>query len=74
MDLAAVCFRDVAWLQHFTLSEASVLEYFSMSQFYDRTCNNEVLLMQARFTDNTALLSHLQCAASRRPSSRHAAP
>ncbi|PJF19236.1 putative mediator complex subunit 6 [Paramicrosporidium saccamoebae] len=58
-ELAYVCFRDVAWLQAYPLTEASVLDYFSLSQFYERTCNNEVLKMQARYTDNAALLSQL---------------
>lgn len=59
-ELAHVCFKDVAWLQHFPLTDDSVLDYFAMSQFYERTCNNEVLKMQARFTDNAALLDQLQ--------------
>jgi mediator of RNA polymerase II transcription subunit 6 len=58
-ELAYVCFRDVAWLSSYPLSEASVLDYFALSQFYERTCNNEVLKMQARFTDNAALLTQL---------------
>lgn len=58
-DLSHVCFRDVAWLQNIPLDDTSVMDYFAMSQFYDRTCNNEVLKMQARFTDNAALLSQL---------------
>ena len=59
-ELAFVCFRDVAWLQACPLTADNVLEYFSLSQFYDRTCNNEVLKMQVSFTENTTLLSRLQ--------------
>lgn len=51
-DLRHVSFRDVAWLQNFALTEATVLDYFALSQFYERTCNNEVLRMQARYTDD----------------------
>jgi mediator of RNA polymerase II transcription subunit 6 len=55
-DLAHVCFRDVSWLQANggALGRDNALEYFAQSQFYDRTCNNEVLKMQARFTGATA--------------------
>lgn len=51
-DLRHVSFRDVAWLQNFALTEATILDYFALSQFYERTCNNEVLRMQARYTDD----------------------
>lgn len=51
-DLRHVSFKDVAWLQNFALTEATVLDYFALSQFYERTCNNEVLRMQARYTDH----------------------
>lgn len=51
-DLRHVSFKDVAWLQNFALTETTILDYFALSQFYERTCNNEVLRMQARYTDH----------------------
>lgn len=61
-DLSQVCFRDVSWLQAFELTNASVMEYFSYSQFYERTSNNEVLKMQARYINKPEeMLSQLQC-------------
>ena len=58
--LTWVSFRDVSWLQAFTLTEESVFTYLALSQFYDRTCNNEVVSMQTRYTNqtNTGPLSH----------------
>lgn len=32
------------------LDENNVLDYFSLSQFYDRSCNNQVIRMQWQFT------------------------
>jgi MED6 mediator sub complex component len=46
-----VSFRDVSWLQAFSLTEESVFTYLALSQFYDRTCNNEVVSMQTRYTN-----------------------
>ena len=48
--LSWITFRDVTWLQQFQLTSESVFIYLGLSQFYDRTCNNEVLRMQTRFT------------------------
>jgi len=48
-ELTAVCFRDAQWLAMNPLVMENVIEYFSISQFYDKTCNNETIKMQSRF-------------------------
>ena len=45
-NLTHVSFRDPVWLSRFPLTEETVIDYFALSQFYDRTCNNEVVKMQ----------------------------
>jgi mediator of RNA polymerase II transcription subunit 6 len=41
-DLTGTCWRDDVWLSHYGIHPANALDYFSMSPFYDRTCNNEL--------------------------------
>ena len=50
-SLDHVTFKDVAWIQTFGLNHFNALDYFSTSQFYDRTCNNEQLKMQTKFNN-----------------------
>lgn len=45
-DGTGVVWTDKVWLSYFPLNAASALEYFSLSQFYDRSCNNELVKMQ----------------------------
>ncbi|KAH9265234.1 hypothetical protein BASA83_011234 [Batrachochytrium salamandrivorans] len=50
-DLTSVSFKDTAFLQVFGLNEHNALDYFAMSQFYDKSCLNEQLKMQVRHND-----------------------
>ncbi|ODV62329.1 mediator complex subunit MED6 [Ascoidea rubescens DSM 1968] len=44
--------RNPEWIQMFGINTDNVLDYFSQSPFYDRTSNNQVLKMQAQFSEN----------------------
>jgi len=45
-DQTAVCFKDSRWLEVYPLNKDTALDYFALSGFYDRTCNNEWVKMQ----------------------------
>ncbi|EGF78057.1 hypothetical protein BATDEDRAFT_91168 [Batrachochytrium dendrobatidis JAM81] len=50
-DLTTMSFKDTAFLQLLGLNEHNALDYFSMSQFYDKSCLNEQLKMQVRHNE-----------------------
>lgn len=38
--------RYLAWLQAWPLNRNTVMDYFRISDFYDKSCNNEMIYMQ----------------------------
>ncbi|KAJ3160934.1 hypothetical protein HDU86_008296 [Geranomyces michiganensis] len=48
-DLTQVSWKDTAFIQQHGLNEHSIMHYFALSQFYDRSSLNEQIAMQARF-------------------------
>lgn len=48
-DREDISFVDQRFLSSRGLDDSNVLEYFSTSPFYDRSCNNEILKMQTQF-------------------------
>ncbi|CAG8466725.1 2783_t:CDS:2 [Diversispora eburnea] len=51
-DTRHISFRDDYWFQYVrtngVLTNGNVMEYFSISPFYDRQCNNEIVKMSSR--------------------------
>jgi hypothetical protein len=43
--------RYEEWLHTWPLNKSTVLDYFKHSDFYDRTCNNEIAIMQTMSAD-----------------------
>ncbi|KAI9161048.1 hypothetical protein LWI28_013993 [Acer negundo] len=39
-DMTGICFRDQVWLNSYLLDQNMVFDYFTLSPFYDWTCNN----------------------------------
>ncbi|KAI8805282.1 MED6 mediator sub complex component-domain-containing protein [Cladochytrium replicatum] len=50
-SLTEVSFKDTNFLKFYGLHEANVIDYFALSQFYDKSCLNEQIRMQARFNE-----------------------
>lgn len=49
-DQTLISWKDPLFLASFPLANAHVaMDYFTMSSFYDKSCNNEILRMQHRF-------------------------
>lgn len=46
VNLQQQAWRYEAWLHSWNLNRSTVLDYFKFSNFYDRTCNNEIAIMQ----------------------------
>ncbi|KAF8407125.1 hypothetical protein HHK36_006250 [Tetracentron sinense] len=46
-DMTGICFRDHLWLRSYPLDRNLVFDYFSLSLFYDWSCNNEQLRMRS---------------------------
>lgn len=45
-DPETISFIDPVWLQQWGLGPENALDYFALSPFYDKTCNNEQCRMQ----------------------------
>ncbi|MCO5563721.1 hypothetical protein L7F22_017368 [Adiantum nelumboides] len=45
-EMTGISFRDQLWLDTFRLERGIVFDYFALSPFYDRSCNNEQLRMR----------------------------
>ncbi|KAG1451269.1 hypothetical protein G6F56_008128 [Rhizopus delemar] len=52
-DLTSVEWRDTNWLERVGgfQNQQIVLDYFALSPFWDRQCNNQVLSMQTQYND-----------------------
>ena len=53
-------FKDTVWLQSFPLTVQTVMHYFALSPFYDRSCNNEKIKMQRLELDRLKTLRGIE--------------
>ncbi|KAK9940490.1 hypothetical protein M0R45_017149 [Rubus argutus] len=54
-----LCFREEAWLKAFPLDRNGVFKYFTMSPFYDCTCNNQQLRQNSIHPFDLSYLSQM---------------
>jgi len=45
-DLMGIAWSNKQWMGYFPLNGMTVMDYFSLSPFYERACNNEIVKMQ----------------------------
>ena len=59
-DLTGTCWRDDLWLQTYgLLSHLTVLDYFALSPFFDKTSNNEVARQRGLRLEQLPYVEHL---------------
>lgn len=51
MDEESICFYDPNFIAQAQLSPENIIQYFSLSPFYDKGCLNEILKMQSQFAN-----------------------
>jgi hypothetical protein len=54
LSLHTTAWRSEAWLHAYPLHRGTVLDYFKHTDFYDRTCNNEIVNMQQQGAEDTS--------------------
>ncbi|EIE22760.1 hypothetical protein COCSUDRAFT_16273 [Coccomyxa subellipsoidea C-169] len=64
-ELAQTTWRDDAWLAFYPLNVFTALDYFALSPFYDRGCNNELAKLQGGGLTAPVMTCH--CARSTLP-------
>ena len=60
-EMTSISFRDQLWLSAYPLDRNLVFDYFALSPFYDRTCNNEQLRMESIHPLDMNHLSYATC-------------
>lgn len=58
-EMTGISFRDQLWLNSFPLERALAFDYFALSPFYERSCNNEQLRMRSIHPLDTSHLSKM---------------